>query len=64
MMRGNAEMLIGDKKYELRPGSLAYIEKEETHAITNTSENPMHYFVIEYIEQDKMWSERGYQGRV
>lgn len=65
-MRGSAEMIIGDKRYKLRPGSLAYIEKDEIHAIRNTSEkgHPMHYLVLSYIEQDKMWSERGYQGKV
>jgi oxalate decarboxylase/phosphoglucose isomerase-like protein (cupin superfamily) len=65
-MRGTGEMLAGDKWYKVRPGSLVYVEEGETHAIRNTNEKgyPLHYFVMEYVEQDKMWSARGYQGRI
>ena len=65
-MRGVGEMLAGDTWYKVRPGSLIYVEEGENHAIRNTSEKgyPLHYFVMEYVEQDKMWSERGYRGKV
>jgi len=65
-MCGTGEMRVGDERYKVRPGSLVYVEEGETHAIRNTSEKgyPLHYFVMEYVEQDKMWSGRGYQGKV
>ena len=65
-MRGTGEMRAGDKWYKVRPGSLVYVEESEVHAIRNTSEKgvPLHYFVMEYTEQDRMWSERGYKSSV
>ena len=63
-MRGNGEMLSGDKWYKVRPGSLIYVEEGASHAVRSTNPDvPLHYYVMEYVEQDKMWSQRGYQGK-
>ena len=65
-MRGTGEMSVGDKVFKVRSGSLVYVEEGEVHSITNTNEKgyPLHYFVMEYAEQDKMWSRRGFQGKI
>jgi mannose-6-phosphate isomerase-like protein (cupin superfamily) len=65
-MRGTGEMFVGDKWYKVRPGSLVYVEEGEAHEIKNTSKDgyPLQYTCTEYMEQDKMWSERGFQGKV
>ncbi len=58
-------MLSGDTWYKVRPGSLVYVEEGATHGVRNTNPNvPLHYYVMEYVEQDKMWSQRGYQAHV
>jgi mannose-6-phosphate isomerase-like protein (cupin superfamily) len=61
-LRGKGEVLIGDIWHEVRPGSLVYSEEGETHAIKNTNEKgyPFQYYVMEYTEQEKMWSQRSY----
>ena len=61
-MCGTAKMRSGDKWYDVRAGSLVYVEEGDTHEIRKTGEKPLHYFVMEYVEQDKMWSNRGIQG--
>jgi mannose-6-phosphate isomerase-like protein (cupin superfamily) len=64
-LRGTGEVLCGNEKYNVRPGSLVYIPEGTVHAIFNTSDKfPLQYFVIEFIEQDKMWTARGYQGEI
>ena len=60
-MCGTGEMRSGDNWYKVRPGSLVYVEEGDTHEIRKTGEKPIHYFVMEYVEQDKMWSNRGFQ---
>ena len=61
-MRGTARMRSGDKWYDVKPGTLVYVEEESLHQII--CNHPTQYFVMEYVEQDKMWSERGYQGKI
>lgn len=65
-MRGIGEMLVGETWYKVRPGSLVYVEEGAHHAIRNTDERrrPLHYYVMEYTEQDKMWSLRGHDPRI
>jgi mannose-6-phosphate isomerase-like protein (cupin superfamily) len=61
---GTGEMRSGDNVYKFRPGTLVYVEEDSTHWIKLDQEKglPIHYFVMEYTEQDKMWSSRGFQG--
>ena len=61
-LRGTGEMLTGDTWHSVKPGSLVYSEEGEIHAIKNTSKKgyPFQYYVMEYTEQDKMWSQRSY----
>ena len=61
-LRGTGEVLTGDTWHKVKPGSLVYSAEGETHAIKNTSEkgHPFQYYVMEYAEQDKMWSQRSY----
>lgn len=60
-MRGTGRMLSGDEWHDFRPGTLVYTEEGAKHAIR--CDHPAQYFVIEYVEQDRMWSQRGYSGR-
>jgi mannose-6-phosphate isomerase-like protein (cupin superfamily) len=61
-MRGTGEMTVDGERYEVRPGTLVYVEEGATHSIRNTDErdSPLHYYVMEYTEQDRMWSQRGH----
>lgn len=61
-LRGTGKVLTGDTWHSVRPGSLVYSAEGETHAIKNTSEKgqPFQYYVMEYTEQEKMWSQRSY----
>jgi mannose-6-phosphate isomerase-like protein (cupin superfamily) len=61
-MRGTGEMRVGDEWFEVRPGSLVYSEEGAIHAIRNTDEKgrPLQYYVMEYVEQDRMWRQRGH----
>lgn len=65
-MRGVGEMRVGDEWFNVRPGSLVYSEEGAVHAIRNTSEegHPLQYYVMEYTEQDRMWSLRGYDPKI
>ena len=65
-MRGAGEMRVGDEWFEVRPGSLVYSEEAAIHAIKNTNEKgyPLQYYVMEYVEQDKMWRQRGYSEKI
>ena len=60
-MRGTGEMRVGDEWFRVRPGSLVYSEEGAIHAIRNTDEKgrPLQYYVMEYVEQDRMWRQRG-----
>jgi mannose-6-phosphate isomerase-like protein (cupin superfamily) len=61
ILRGEGRAVCGDDSYMVSPGSLVYSREGEKHGIYNTSEKlPLQYFVLEFIEHDKMWSERGY----
>jgi len=61
-LRGTGEVRPGDKKYQVRPGSLIYAPEGVNHGIYNTSDKfPLQYLVVEFVEQDKMWTERAYQ---
>lgn len=61
-LRGTGEMLVGDTWYNVRPGSLVYSEEGAIHGVKNTGEKSysLQYYVMEYTEQNKMWSQRGY----
>ena len=60
---GRGEMGTPGRIHKFKPGTLVYLEEETTHWIKRDPEGPpLHYFVMEYTEQDKMWSSRGYQG--
>lgn len=65
-MAGVGQMRSGDNVYKFRPGTLVYVEEGSTHWIKRDQEagQPLHYFVMEYTEQDKMWSSRGYRENV
>jgi mannose-6-phosphate isomerase-like protein (cupin superfamily) len=61
-LRGTGEMRVHDKWFKVKPGTLVYSEEGAIHAIKNTNPEglPLQYFVMEYTEQDKMWSQRGF----
>lgn len=62
ILRGTGEAVTGEERYNVSPGSLLYSREGEIHGIYNTSEKmPLQYFVLEFIEHDKMWTERGYR---
>jgi mannose-6-phosphate isomerase-like protein (cupin superfamily) len=63
-LRGTGEMRAGDEWYPVRPGSLVYVEEGAIHEIRTVNEkgHPLQYYVMEYTEQDKMWSQRGHRG--
>lgn len=65
-MRGVGEMLVEDTWYKVKPGSFVYVEEGAVHAIRNTDmkNRPLHYYVMEYTEQDKMWSLRGHNPKI
>jgi mannose-6-phosphate isomerase-like protein (cupin superfamily) len=59
ILRGTGEVIAGDKCYKVRPGSLVYTPEGIPHTVKNTSDDtPLQYIATEFIEHDKMWSER------
>jgi mannose-6-phosphate isomerase-like protein (cupin superfamily) len=63
ILRGKGEAICGTSKYQVKPGSLIYSKEGEIHGIYNRDTKlPLQYFVLEFIEHDKMWTERGYRG--
>lgn len=61
ILRGTGEAISGDNRYKVEPGSLIYAKEGDQHGMYNTSKKyPLQYFVLEFIEHDKMWAERGY----
>jgi mannose-6-phosphate isomerase-like protein (cupin superfamily) len=61
ILRGTGEAISGNNRYQVRPGSLIYAKEGDTHGIYNTSKDlPLQYFVLEFIEHDKSWTERGH----
>jgi len=60
ILRGTGEAISGDNRYHVKPGSLIYAKEGDTHGIYNTSkELPLQYFVLEFIEHDRSWTEKG-----
>jgi mannose-6-phosphate isomerase-like protein (cupin superfamily) len=63
-LRGEGEALSQDIRHKVRAGSLIYTPEGESHGIYNTNDKiPLQYFVLEFIEHDKMWTEKGYIGK-
>lgn len=63
VLRGTGEAVSGDSRHQVSPGSLIYAREGETHGIYNTSSTqPLQYFVLEFIEHDRSWTEKGLQG--
>jgi len=61
-LRGEGEALSEDIRHKVRPGSFIYTPVDANHGIYNTHTSiPLEYLVIEFIEHDKAWTERGYQ---
>ncbi len=61
-LRGEGEVLSEGVRKKVRPGSFVYTPVDVEHAIYNMHPTlPLQYFVLEYIEQDKAWTERGYK---
>jgi len=61
-LRGTGEALSEGRRERVRPGSLIYTPVGVEHGIFNTHDSlPLQYVVVEYIEHDKAWTERGYQ---
>jgi mannose-6-phosphate isomerase-like protein (cupin superfamily) len=61
-LRGVGEALSEGERVKVRPGSFVHTPVDVQHGIFNTHDKlPLEYFVLEYIEQDKAWTERGYQ---
>jgi mannose-6-phosphate isomerase-like protein (cupin superfamily) len=62
-LRGTGKMRVHDNWFDVKPGTLCYSEEGALHAVKNTNQEglPLQYYVMEYTEQDKMWSQRGYK---
>ena len=61
ILRGKGEAISGEDRYNVEPGSLIYAKEGDQHGIYNKSKKyPLQYLVLEFIEHDKMWTERGY----
>ena len=62
ILRGEGRAVCDKDSYMVSPGSLVYSREGDVHGIYNTSDKlPLQYFVLEFIEHDKMWTERGYR---
>jgi mannose-6-phosphate isomerase-like protein (cupin superfamily) len=62
VLRGTGEAICGEEKHHVKPGSCIYSKEGEIHGIYNRDDKlPLQYFVLEFIEHDKMWTERGYR---
>lgn len=60
ILRGTGEAVSGENRYQVEPGSLIYAKEGDDHGIYNTNERlPLQYFVLEFIEHDRSWTERG-----
>ena len=61
-LRGTGE--CSPNKYKVGPGSLVYAPEMVDHTIWNTSKRyPLQYLVLEFVEQDRMWTERGHKNQ-
>lgn len=62
ILRGTGEAISGENRYNVEPGSVIYAKEGDTHGIYNTSDKlPLQYFVLEFIEHDSSWTERGFK---
>ena len=60
---GEGVAIADNVEYDVRAGSFTYTPEGGIHGIENPhSSLPLHYFVLEFIEHDKMWTEKGYIG--
>lgn len=63
VLRGTGEAVCGEETYHVKPGAFIYSKEGEIHGIYNRDDKlPLQYFVLEFIDHDKMWTERGYRG--
>ena len=61
-LRGEGEALSEGERFKVRPGSFVYTALDVEHGIFNTHPSiPLQYYVLEYIEHDKAWTERGFK---
>ena len=58
VLRGKGVAVSEGEPYDVQPGSFLYTPEGEIHGIRETKET-LQYIVVEFIEQDKMWTERG-----
>ena len=59
VLRGKGIMSVDDQEYEVESGSLVYAPEGAVHGVRNTGPaNTLQYYVMEFAEQDKMWSQR------
>jgi len=59
VLRGTGDVLSGGERHQMSPGSLVYTKEGDVHGIFNTSDTlPLQYVVLEFIEQDRMWTQR------
>lgn len=64
-LRGIGEAHSEGARFKVRPGSFVYTPEGETMGIFNTHDKyPLQYLCMEFMEQDKGWSARGYQQSV
>lgn len=66
-LRGLGEFMGGLEGGELRdarPGSFGYVSAGALHGIWHSTSDVLQYICMEFIEHDKSWTERGYQGEV
>jgi mannose-6-phosphate isomerase-like protein (cupin superfamily) len=64
-LRGTGEAVSEDVRFKVRPGSFVYTPEGKTMGIFNThTVYPLQYLCMEFMEQDKGWSARGYQGSI
>jgi mannose-6-phosphate isomerase-like protein (cupin superfamily) len=62
ILRGKGVMRVDDQEYSVEAGSLVYAPEGAIHGIKNTGPvNTLQYYVMEYTEQDKMWSQRMFE---
>ncbi len=66
-LRGLGEFMGGLKGGEVsdaKPGSFGYVTEGALHGIWHSTSDVLQYICMEFIEHDKSWTERGYQGDV
>ena len=48
LIKGNAEMQIGDTHNKAEPGALVFLESQGAHALKNTGNGPCEYFAFQW----------------